>query len=178
MAYEAAPSTAFTILPNDSESANRCSVPTTINASGGSLLFLINSSELAMGTISSASECRIVVFGLTVVAAPPSFPCRAEEDEGNVSGVDVHCHCTATGTAYDNIGLMLVELGLGDFQGGVEIVVGEMGVEDFVAVVYEVGRLSAARCRLPAVEEEDLHGALPLNVHSQRVGRRVELFAN
>ena len=28
---------------------------------------------------------------------------------------------------------------------------------DFVAVVLQVGRLSAARCRLPAVEEEDFH---------------------
>ena len=34
------------------------------------------------------------------------------------------------GTADDDIGLMPVELGLGDADGGIEVVVGEGGIED------------------------------------------------
>ena len=44
-----------------------------------------------------------------------------------------------------------------DANGGIEIVVGEGRVQDFVAVVTQVGRLQAAWGRLPAVEEEDSH---------------------
>jgi len=73
---------------------------------------------------------------------------------------------------------MLVEVGLGDPDGGIEIVFGKYRIEDFVAVVIQVGQLQAARCRLPAVEEEEFHGALPLNVLSQRVGGRVGLSAD
>ena len=46
---------------------------------------------------------------------------------------------------------------LSDADGG-EIVVGQPGIENGVAVVLEIGRLGAARCRLPAVEEKDEHG--------------------
>jgi hypothetical protein len=45
-----------------------------------------------------------------------------------------------------------------DPNGGVEIIIGEGGVEDLVAVALEVGRLDAARSRIKAVEEEDEHG--------------------
>ena len=53
-------------------------------------------------------------------------------------------------------GLVLVELGLGDPDGLVEVVVGQLRVDDLVAVLQE-GRLDAARDRLPAVKEEDFH---------------------
>ena len=56
--------------------------------------------------------------------------------------------------------MVLIELGLGDFQGGVEVVVGEMRIEDFVAVVFEIGRPQTTRSRLPAMEEEDSHVAI------------------
>ena len=66
----------------------------------------------------------------------PSLPCRAQEHQRRVAAVDIDRHCAATGTTDYNIGLMLAELGLSDPQGGSEIVVGEMGVEDFVAMVF------------------------------------------
>ncbi len=54
--------------------------------------------------------------------------------------------------------MMAVELSLGDADGGIEVVVGQGGVQNFVAVVLQVGRFDAAWSRLPAVEEEDSHG--------------------
>ena len=50
---------------------------------------------------------------------------------------------------------MLVKLGLGCGESSGEIFVGKFRVDDRVAVVLEIGRLDAARDRLPAVEEED-----------------------
>ena len=83
---------------------------------------------------------------------------------GRVTAVDVHRHCAATRTADDDIGMMLIVLGLSDADGGVEIVVGKGWIQHFVAMamVTEEGRLQAAQCRLPAVEEEDVHGTCGL----------------
>ena len=69
-----------------------------------------------------------------------------------------HRSATAPRRADHHIRLPLIQLGLRDADGGVEVVVGEMGIEDGVAVVPEIGRLQAARSRLEAVEEEDGHG--------------------
>ena len=74
--------------------------------------------------------------------------------------VDVHRHGAATAGADHDIGIPLTLFGLGDADGLLEIVVGQVRVENFVPVVFEVGRLQAARCRLPAVEEEDEHGGI------------------
>ena len=61
--------------------------------------------------------------------------------------------------ADDDLGLVLVELGLGDLDGLGEVFVGQCRVDDLVAVLRQEGRLDAARDRLPAVEEEDFHDA-------------------
>ena len=50
---------------------------------------------------------------------------------------------------------MLVELGLGGRQSGVEVAVIEGRVYDLVAVLNEVGRFDPTGDRMPAVEEED-----------------------
>jgi hypothetical protein len=73
------------------------------------------------------------VFAFTVVAAPPSLPCRAQENKGRIAAVDVHRHAATSGTTHDNIGLMLVKLGLGDSQGGVKVIVGQGRIQDLVA---------------------------------------------
>lgn len=39
----------------------------------------------------------------------------------------------------------------------VEVVIGECGIEDHVAVVFQIGRLAATGQTGPAVEEEDFH---------------------
>src|ERR1017187_10078855 len=52
---------------------------------------------------------------------------------------------------------MLVELLLGDLEGSGEILVGQLRVDDFVAVLRQEGRFDASWGRLPAVEEENLH---------------------
>ena len=52
---------------------------------------------------------------------------------------------------------MLIKFGLGDADGGIKIVVRQGWIQDFVSVVLEVGRLQAARSRVEAVEEEDVH---------------------
>ena len=40
----------------------------------------------------------------------------------------------------------------------VEIVAGKLGVQDFVAVFFQEGRLAATRFGGPAVQEADFHG--------------------
>ena len=46
---------------------------------------------------------------------------------------------------------------LSDPNGLIEIIIGQGRAQDRVAVVLEIGRLDAARSRLPAVEEENGH---------------------
>lgn len=53
---------------------------------------------------------------------------------------------------------MLIIFGLSDPDGGIKVVVGECAIEDGVTVVLQVSRLAVAWSRLPAVEEEDVHG--------------------
>ena len=98
--------------------------------------------------------CRLVA---TINAR---LPCRAEQDQWRVLGIDVHRHGPATGTSDHNIGPVLVILGLGDPDGSIEIVVGQGRLQNFVAVVLQVGRLQAAQCRLPTVKEQDLRGSI------------------
>jgi hypothetical protein len=118
------------IAANDSSSASRCSVPTSINDSKGNPLFLTSSSESANGTVSSARLCRMTVPRLHRRRRAPGLPRRAEQDQRRGPGVDVHGHGPATAGADHNIRLALVELGLGDADGGIEVVVGQGRVQD------------------------------------------------
>ena len=84
----------------------------------------------------------------------PSFPRRTEKNKRRRTRVDVHRDgSTPAGTDHD-IGPMPVELRLGESNGGVEIVVGQGGIEDFVAVMGEIGRFTPPGVE-PAVKEED-----------------------
>jgi len=65
--------------------------------------------------------------------------------------------------------------GLGDPDGGIEVVFGQGGIEDFVAVVIQVGRFEAARRRLPVVQEEEFHGDIV--AHPVRLGQHVHTLA-
>ena len=123
------------------------------------MLFLTSSRLSANGTTSSAPECRMVVPGLTVVTVPNRFQAGHIRTRGCRTTVYIHCHGPASAGADDDIGPMPVELGLGNADGGIEIVVGRGRVQDFVAVILEIGRLDAARGGLPAVEEKDFHGS-------------------
>ncbi len=71
-----------------------------------------------------------------------------------------HCHRSTPTRADHNIWMMLVEFHLGNANGFLEIIVGQGRIHNRVTVVLEIGRLDAARCRVPAVEVEDCHGAL------------------
>jgi hypothetical protein len=62
-----------------------------------------------------------------------------------------------------------VEFGLGSANGGIEVVIGQGWVQDFVAVVLQVGRLQAALGRLPAVEEEDGHCFVSLRLRKMLI---------
>ena len=53
---------------------------------------------------------------------------------------------------------MLIVLGLGNPDGLLKIVIGQSGIEDGVASVFEEGWLTATGHAGPAVEEEDSHG--------------------
>jgi hypothetical protein len=92
--------------------------------------------------------------GLRRAVLPPR---RAEKHEGSFPSLEVHCDCASTAAAYDHIGLMLVELGLSDGESGVEVVIGQGGVDDGVAVIFQERRLDAAWNGLPTVKEEDEH---------------------
>jgi len=58
-------------------------------------------------------------------------------------------------------GLLLPMPGITKGLGGsfVEIVAGKLGVQDFVAVLFQEGRLAATRFGGPAVQEKDFHDA-------------------
>lgn len=58
---------------------------------------------------------------------------------------------------------MLIERILSGSDSGIEIVVIEGGVDDGVAVVFQVSRFDAARYAVPAVKKEDSQGC-PLPV--------------
>ena len=83
----------------------------------------------------------------------PFLPGGAEQDQRRVMAVDVDGHRTATGRADNDIGMMLVILGLGDPDGFIEIFVGQSWVEDGVAVGFEVGWFVATWDAGPAMEE-------------------------
>ena len=55
---------------------------------------------------------------------------------------------------------VLVELSLGDADSLGEVLVGQLRVEDFVAVVRQEGGLHAVWDGLPAEKEEDSHGVV------------------
>ena len=105
-------------------------VPTTIRADSGRPLLRTSSWLSAKGTTSSACECRITVPGLTVRRRSPSLPGRAEQHERRRARVDIHGHGPAPAGSDDDIGMVPVELGLGDADGLIEIVVGQGRVED------------------------------------------------
>lgn len=65
--------------------------------------------------------------------------------------VDIHGDGPAKGNADHDIGLMLVELRLSGADNRLKVIVIENGGDDGVAVVLQVGRLNAARNRMPAV---------------------------
>jgi hypothetical protein len=65
--------------------------------------------------------------------------------------------------------MVLVVIRLGDGDGGIQVVVGQGRIQDFVAVVLQVGRLQSAGRRFPVVEEEDFHEEIVALI----VGRRV-----
>jgi hypothetical protein len=56
--------------------------------------------------------------------------------------------------------LVLLELLLGDLDGFVEIIVGQLRVDDRMAMLRQEGRFHAAWDRLPTVKEEDGHGGI------------------
>ncbi len=94
---------------------------------------------------------------MVVLARAVLLPSRAEQDQPGLAAVDVHRHGPAPRRPDDHFRLVLVELGLGDPDRLVKVLVWQLGVDDLVAVVLQVRRLDAARHRLPAVEEEDFH---------------------
>ena len=89
----------------------------------------------------------------------PFLPRRAKQDEWRVSAVDVHRDRTATRTANDHIGLVLIVFGLSGADRQPKVVVIEGRVDERVAVVAEIGWFDAARNAVPAVEKQDLHHA-------------------
>jgi hypothetical protein len=99
--------------------------------------------------------------GLHRLRRPIFFPCRAKQDELGSAAVDVHRHGPASARSHDDLGLVLIELGLGDADGFRHVVVRELRIDDGVAVLGEVRRLDAAWDRLPAVQEKDFHEVEP-----------------
>ena len=85
------------------------------------------------------------------------LPRRAQKDEWYVIGLDVHSDCAATRASDNDIGIVLIEFGLGEAHGFIKIAIRESGIEDFVALLFEKGRFAATGFRGPAMEEKDLH---------------------
>ena len=79
----------------------------------------------------------MTVPGFTVLAVPHRFQAGQSRTSGRHPDLDVHRHGPASAGPDDDIGMMPVELGLGDADGLVEIVVGQGRIENLVAVVLE-----------------------------------------
>jgi hypothetical protein len=108
---------------------------------------------------------------------PILLPCRAKQHELRITTDDVHGDGPTPARPNDNLRVVDVELGLGDSDGLGEVVVGQLRVENFVAVVFQLRRLHAARNRVPAVKEENLHdagGSLGLRQFGQYQGAGVK----
>jgi hypothetical protein len=71
----------------------------------------------------------------------------------------LHRNGPAPARSDNNGGLMFVERRLAGSDGGIEVIVVERWVNDFVAVIHQESRFDAARYAVPAVEEEDFHRA-------------------
>ncbi len=97
-----------------------------------------SSSESLKGITSSARECRITVPGFTVLADPHWF--HAGQSRTSRAPPLLMFIATAPPRSDDHIGLVLVELLLGDLDG----LLWELGIEDRVAVVFEKGRFDTA----------------------------------
>ena len=70
-----------------------------------------------------------------------------EQDERRVARLDVNGDRTASGRVDDHIRLVLIVLNLSNADGGVQIVVGQCRVEDFVAVIGKEGGVFSTRDR-------------------------------
>ena len=68
------------------------------------------------------------------------LPRRAKQDDLGRAAVDIHGHGTAPRRADDHLGLMLVELLLGDLDGLGEILVGQLRIDDDMTVLGQEGR--------------------------------------
>src|SRR6516165_8199730 len=90
----------------------------------------------------------------------PLLPGRAQEYEWRRAGIQVQGHSPAAAGANDNVGPVPVELGLGDPDRFGKVLVGQLGIDDLMSVFGKERRLHAARNRLPAVQEKDLHGVV------------------
>ena len=99
-----------------------------------------SSSESPKGITSSARECRITVPGFTVLADPHWFH-AGQSRTSRASPLLMFIATAPPARSDDHIGLVLVELVLGDLDG----LLWELGIEDRVAVVLEKGRFDAAR---------------------------------
>jgi hypothetical protein len=70
----------------------------------------------------------------------PFLPRRAKQYEPGIAAIDIHGYGTAPRRADDHLGLVLVELLLGDLDGKSEILVGQFRIDDLVAVLGQEGR--------------------------------------
>ena len=95
---------------------------------------------------------------LHLLDRPELLPRRTKQNQFCRATPNVHGDSTASARSHDHIGMVLVELLLGDADGQSEILVGQLRIDDLVAVLRQEGRFDAAWDRLPAVKEEDFHG--------------------
>jgi len=55
---------------------------------------------------------------------------------------------------------VFIEFGLGGTDGGIEVVIVQRWIDDFVASVPQASRFDTADYAVPAVEEEDFHAVI------------------
>ena len=96
------------------------------------------------------------------------------QDKRCVVGFEIHGDCAATGTADDHVGLALIVLGLGDPHGGGEVFVWQRRIQNFVAVIGQKGRFSAAWDAGPAVQNRILMVAPLGDLYSQIIRKVIQ----
>ena len=93
-----------------------------------------------------------------VTCSPSPFTLQAGQSGTSLASPPLMSKATAPARSHDHVGAVPVVLGLGDPDGLGEVLVGQFRVDDLVAVLGQEARLDATRDRVPAVEEENLHG--------------------
>jgi hypothetical protein len=87
----------------------------------------------------------------------PSLPRGTQKHKRNTIRSDCHSDCAASAGPDNHIGPVAIELVLRQPDGGIEVVIRQGRIDDFVTVSDEMCRLHTTRNGMPTMEKKNLH---------------------